>query len=81
MNGRQGGDDRDNPRCRSIHHRAASWRRQNEAVQAVLFSQGWHLAWTGKPFFADEFEGWRHGPVSQQLRHHTEAVAKGDTEP
>ncbi|WP_284867393.1 type II toxin-antitoxin system antitoxin SocA domain-containing protein [Corynebacterium pseudodiphtheriticum] len=47
----------------------------------MLFSQGWHLAWTGKPFFADEFEGWRHGPVSQQLRHHTEAVAKGDTEP
>ena len=21
------------------------------------FSQGWHLAWTGKPLFADEFEG------------------------
>lgn len=43
------------------------------------FSQGWHLAWTGKPLFSDEFEGWRHGPVSQQLRHHTEAVAKGYT--
>lgn len=43
------------------------------------FSQGWHLAWTGKPLFSDEFEGWRHGPVSQQLRHHTEAVAKGHT--
>lgn len=26
------------------------------------FSQGWHLAWTGKPLFADEFEGWRHAP-------------------
>ncbi|MDK4240267.1 Panacea domain-containing protein [Corynebacterium pseudodiphtheriticum] len=43
------------------------------------FSQGWHLAWTGKPLFSDEFEGWRHGPVSQQLRHRTEAVAKGYT--
>ncbi|WP_306515929.1 Panacea domain-containing protein [Corynebacterium sp.] len=43
------------------------------------FSQGWHLAWTGKPLFSDEFEGWSHGPVSQQLRHHTEAVAKGHT--
>ena len=43
------------------------------------FSQGWHLAWTGKPLFSDEFEGWRHGPVSQKLRHHTEEVAKGYT--
>ena len=43
------------------------------------FSQGWHLAWTGKPLFSDEFEGWRHGPVSKQRRHHTEVVAKGHT--
>lgn len=36
-NGKQGRDDGDNPRYRSTHHRTASWRRQNEAVQAVLF--------------------------------------------
>ena len=37
------------------------------------------MAWTGKPLFSDEFEGWRHGLVSQKLRHHTEEVAKGYT--
>ena len=29
------------------------------------FSQGWHLAWTGKPLFSDEFEA---GAMALSLR-------------
>ena len=39
------------------------------------FSQGWHLAWTGRPLFQAEFQAWRHGPVSRELRTQTWQVA------
>lgn len=44
------------------------------------FSQGWHLAWTGRPLFQAEFQAWRHGPVSSELRAQTWQVA-GTKEP
>ena len=44
------------------------------------FSQGWHLAWTGRPLFQAEFQAWRHGPVSRELRTQTWQVA-GDENP
>lgn len=39
------------------------------------FSQGWHLAWTGRPMFCEEFQAWRHGPVSRELHARTWQVA------
>ena len=39
------------------------------------FSQGWHFAWTGRPMFCEEFQAWRHGPVSRELHARTWQVA------
>lgn len=37
----------------------------------VYYCQGWHLARTGLPMFADPIEAWREGPVVPHLyRHH-----------
>ncbi len=33
----------------------------------VYYAQAWHLALTGKPLFAEDFEAWVHGPVSYGL--------------
>ncbi|CAB0722924.1 SocA family protein [Corynebacterium diphtheriae bv. mitis] len=32
------------------------------------FSQGWHLAWTGRPLFNEELQAWKYGAVSPTLR-------------
>lgn len=29
----------------------------------LYYAQGWHLAWTGRPLFDDDFEAWTLGPV------------------
>ncbi|OWK41777.1 hypothetical protein FRUB_03855 [Fimbriiglobus ruber] len=29
----------------------------------LYYCQGWHLAWTGHPLFANQIEAWWHGPV------------------
>jgi uncharacterized phage-associated protein len=29
----------------------------------LYYCQGWHLAWYGRPLFAERIEAWRHGPV------------------
>ncbi|ELS03573.1 putative phage-associated protein [Xenococcus sp. PCC 7305] len=34
----------------------------------VYYSQAWHLVFLGKPLFDDEFQAWRHGAVSIQVR-------------
>lgn len=31
------------------------------------FSQGWALAWTDEPLFAEDFQAWANGPVSRPL--------------
>ncbi|MFF2029528.1 Panacea domain-containing protein [Arthrobacter sp. NPDC058192] len=31
------------------------------------YSQGWHLAWEGKPLFRARIEAWRLGPVVREL--------------
>lgn len=41
-----------------------------------FFSQGWHLAWTGKPLFNEELIAWTKGPVPVDLRKDTEDVAQ-----
>lgn len=33
----------------------------------VYYAQAWHLALTGEPLFADNFEAWVHGPVIPHL--------------
>jgi uncharacterized phage-associated protein len=33
----------------------------------VYYAQAWHLAWTGRPMFAEEFEAWQNGPVSRDV--------------
>lgn len=52
----------------------------------TYFAQGWHLALTDKPLFAEDFSAWPSGPVSRDLyREHkglygisTEALKKGN---
>jgi uncharacterized phage-associated protein len=29
----------------------------------LYYCQGWHLAWFGRPLFADRMEAWKYGPV------------------
>jgi uncharacterized phage-associated protein len=29
----------------------------------LYYCQGWHLAWYGRPLFAERIEAWRYGPV------------------
>lgn len=31
------------------------------------YSQAWHLAWTGRPIFEEDFEAWANGPVCPEL--------------
>jgi uncharacterized phage-associated protein len=33
----------------------------------LYYCQGWHLAWTGKPLFAESVEAWANGPVVKDL--------------
>lgn len=39
----------------------------------LYYAQAWHLAWEGKPLFAERLEAWAQGPVSPHvfgaLRH------------
>ncbi|MEC5200558.1 putative phage-associated protein [Arthrobacter sp. PL16] len=40
------------------------------------YSQGWHLAWEGKPLFGADIEAWRLGPVVRSLySHHRRRVS------
>lgn len=42
-----------------------------------FFSQGWHLAWTGRPLFEEKLLAWAEGPVPARLRREADAVARG----
>jgi hypothetical protein len=42
------------------------------------FSQGWNLAWTGRPLFKEPLQAWINGPVPVTLRDRSEPVAKED---
>ena len=42
-----------------------------------LFSQGWHLAWTGRPLFEEKLLACAEGPVPARLRREADAVARG----
>ncbi|AOQ23092.1 hypothetical protein MTAT_26050 [Moorella thermoacetica] len=33
------------------------------------YAQAWHLVFTGKPLFEEQFEAWTHGPVCPALWH------------
>lgn len=33
----------------------------------VYYCQGWHVAWTGQPMFAEPIEAWTNGPVVADL--------------
>lgn len=33
----------------------------------VYFAQAWHLAWTGRPIFEEDFEAWPKGPVVRSV--------------
>lgn len=41
-----------------------------------FFSQGWHLAWTGRPLFEEKLLAWTKGPVPADLRRETDVVAR-----
>ena len=39
-------------------------------LKLTYFTQGFHLALENKPFFTDEIQAWRHGPVVIELYEH-----------
>lgn len=40
----------------------------NLRLQKLLYyAQAWHLAFTARPLFEDDFEAWTHGPVVRSL--------------
>ena len=39
------------------------WKLQ----KLCYYSQAWHLAWTGKALFAEDFQAWRSGPICPEL--------------
>lgn len=38
-----------------------------QAQKLVYYCQGWHLAWTGRPLFNDDFLAYQYGPVEEGL--------------
>lgn len=45
--------------------RMSTWKLQ----KLCYYSQAWHLAWTEKPLFDEDFEAWANGPVCPELFH------------
>lgn len=43
----------------------STWKLQ----KLCYYSQAWHLAWTGRPIFEEDFEAWANGPVCPELFH------------
>ncbi|MCM1256662.1 MAG: DUF4065 domain-containing protein, partial [Roseburia sp.] len=43
----------------------STWKLQ----KLCYYSQAWHLAWTGRPIFDEDFEAWANGPVCPELFH------------
>ena len=41
----------------------STWKLQ----KLCYYSQAWHLAWTGRPIFGEDFEAWANGPVCPEL--------------
>lgn len=37
----------------------STWKLQ----KLCYYAQAWHLAWTGNPIFAEDFQAWSNGPV------------------
>ena len=40
---------------------------QKRLYKLLYYVQGWHLAWYGRPMFADRIEAWQQGPVPADL--------------
>lgn len=40
-----------------------TWKLQ----KLCYYAQAWHLAWTDRPLFEEDFEAWRNGPVCPAL--------------
>ena len=41
----------------------STWKLQ----KLCYYSQAWHIAWTEKPLFCEEFQAWANGPVCPEL--------------
>lgn len=41
----------------------STWKLQ----KLCYYSQAWHLAWTGKAIFNEDFQAWANGPVCPEL--------------
>jgi len=61
----------------------STWKLQ----KLCYYSQAWHLAWTGKAIFDEDFEAWSNGPVCPELFHmhqgkftvQVEDISRGDS--
>ncbi|MGN1129001.1 MAG: Panacea domain-containing protein [Candidatus Flemingiibacterium sp.] len=62
--------------------RMSTWKLQ----KLCYYSQAWHIAWTEKHLFDEDFEAWCNGPVCPELFHYHkgkfmvsgEDISKGD---
>lgn len=41
--------------------------QSKDLQKLVYFAQAWHLAWTGRPIFNEDFEAWPDGPVVRSV--------------
>ncbi|MEU8898001.1 Panacea domain-containing protein [Nocardia sp. NPDC048505] len=44
-------------------YRQRGWVDAWKLEKLIYFAQAWHLAWDGRPLFADRFQAWPDGPV------------------
>jgi uncharacterized phage-associated protein len=49
--------------ARYIKDRQATPFGDLQLQKLLYYVQGWHLAWTGRPLFEEDFEAWKLGPV------------------
>lgn len=45
------------------HGKMSTWKLQ----KLCYYSQAWHLAWTERPIFDQDFQAWANGPVCPEL--------------
>lgn len=59
----------------------STWKLQ----KLCYYAQAWHLAWTERPIFEEDFEAWCNGPVCRELydahrgKYMIESLEKGDS--
>ena len=64
--------------------RKQPWDGRVALNKFAYYAQGWYLAWTGKPLFAERIEAWSMGPVVpdafRYLKHERHLLKRGNAD-